>query len=166
MFLAPLDEFEHKQMLAVAGFANLCLEPLQIEQRRMMNGSWDENSSILPQNAGATPCSTPGKNHLASSSMPTGLKPKIPRPANEWILYRADNHLPIKKAYPGITNNEICKFSHLLRTLLQPSNYFHSFNYCWNVGCRNSRAAPEVQDPCRFVEGSSQEGLPNLQIRP
>ncbi|KAF7905923.1 hypothetical protein EAF00_000202 [Botryotinia globosa] len=107
MFLAPLDEFEHKQMLAVAGFANLCLEPLQIEQRRMMNGSRDENSSILPQNTGATRCSTPEKNHLASSSIPAGLKPKIPRPANEWILYRADNHLPIKKAYPGITNNEI-----------------------------------------------------------
>ncbi|APA07257.1 hypothetical protein SS1G_04006 [Sclerotinia sclerotiorum 1980 UF-70] len=106
IFLAPLDEFEDKQMLAVAGFTNLCLEPLNVEHRRMMNGSWDENCTILPTNVGVTLCSGSGKKHL-SPSLPAALKPKIPRPANEWILYRADNHIPIKKAYPGITNNEI-----------------------------------------------------------
>ncbi|ESZ90540.1 mating type protein MAT2 [Sclerotinia borealis F-4128] len=107
IFIAPLDEFEDKQMLVVAGYTNLCLEPLHVEHRRMMNGSWDENCTLLPTNVGVAPRSTPGKKHLSSPSLPAALKPKIPRPANEWILYRADNHLPIKKAYPGITNNEI-----------------------------------------------------------
>jgi hypothetical protein len=35
----------------------------------------------------------------------------VPRPPNAYILYRKDNTEWIKKQYPGIRNNEICKFS-------------------------------------------------------
>jgi hypothetical protein len=44
---------------------------------------------------------------------------KIPRPPNAYILYRKDNHLTIKRAHPGVTNNEICEYIHrCLRPLL------------------------------------------------
>nr|AWM30790.1 MAT1-2-1 [Monilinia fructicola] len=106
ILLAPLEMFKDKPMLVIAGYTNLCLEPLNIEEQRKSNGSWDAPCST-PGDDDVAPCSTPTDKHLSPPSLPAALKPKIPRPANEWILYRADNHLPIKKAYPGITNNEI-----------------------------------------------------------
>ncbi|QSZ31075.1 hypothetical protein DSL72_000636 [Monilinia vaccinii-corymbosi] len=104
--LAPLEEFKNKPMLVIAGYTNLCLERLDIDERRKANDSWDA-PCYTPENDGVASCSTLGDKHLSPPSLPAALKPKIPRPANEWILYRADNHLPIKNAFPGITNNEI-----------------------------------------------------------
>lgn len=41
---------------------------------------------------------------------PVAAKPKkIPRPPNAYILYRKDRHEMVKRARPGITNNQICE---------------------------------------------------------
>ena len=55
----------------------------------------------------------------ASASMAAAKpksKAKIPRPPNAFILYRQAYHPIIKKDFPGIANNDICKFGleHLL----------------------------------------------------
>lgn len=133
-------------MLLVVGYANLCLEPLDVEARtRQANGSWDGNNTFSPPIDGAF---TPGDKKIAAPRGPTAVKLKVPRPPNEWILYRADNHLPIKEAYPGITNNEICKFPVHFALHLYSLTLAYSFDHRWHVGCRNSAAAHDVQSSC------------------
>ena len=42
-------------------------------------------------------------------SMKPSYKSKIPRPANAYILYRAEHHKLVKAKNPGLHNNAICE---------------------------------------------------------
>lgn len=63
-----------------------------------------------PKHIHKTPAMKRGKTTAAE---------KTPRPPNAFILYRKDMHGDIKKQYPDIHNNEICKFRSLQQESLQ-----------------------------------------------
>lgn len=51
-----------------------------------------------------------GSGMAASSHESPEKLPKVPKPANSWILYRQSKHAGVVAENPGMHNSEICKF--------------------------------------------------------
>nr|ADQ57869.1 mating type protein MAT1-2-1 [Clarireedia homoeocarpa] len=103
--IGPIDFFNDKMLLPVFGFTNICFLPMKVDHEMAISQFDDEDDTDVNLES-LSALSSPAAPQLPASSSIT-TRGKIPRPPNEWILYRADNHLPIKLAYPGISNNEI-----------------------------------------------------------
>nr|AJW31378.1 mating-type protein MAT1-2-1 [Clarireedia henningsiana] len=99
--IAPINFFNDKMLLPVFGFTNICFLPMKVDHEMSISPFDDEDDTAVNFE------SLPTLSSPRAPSTSVTARGKIPRPPNEWILYRADNHLPIKLAYPGISNNEI-----------------------------------------------------------
>jgi hypothetical protein len=126
--IAPINFFNDKMLLPVFGFTNICFLPMKVDHEMAISQFDDEDNTAINFEC------LPTLSSPAAPPTPVTARGKIPRPPNEWILYRADNHLPIKLAYPGISNNEICKF-YLGYAFLIDSNIY-SLHHRRHVGCR------------------------------
>jgi hypothetical protein len=67
---------------------------------------------LMPFAGTTSPTMSPSITSLSSDSGPPEPKgkAKVPRPPNAFILYRQHHHPIIKKDFPGIVNNDICKY--------------------------------------------------------
>jgi hypothetical protein len=68
---------------------------------------------------------------------------KIPRPANAFILYRKDKHVPTVAKHPDLHNNEICKSDAFLFALRVLTRY--SCHYWTHVGRGDGRSQALLQ---------------------